>query len=316
MSRTNREALLADDGREDLDASYSNFGDNGSSRSSSGGCLGTLRTWWADPRKRLYMVVILIAVVVFFAVTIGYAIVTRQEDTPSGPPAPPPYNPETPWLYPRLSNSTVPSHYALLEQIDISERQFSGHVNITVNISAPTDHIVLHALDLTCYGVTLTLDNGTVLTPAAWQYEANEYLVLNFTSLVDVQRAAVLHIKFAATLRADILAGLYASSYQNASGGVVWMAATQFAATDARRAFPCFDEPAMKATFALTVVSEPVFPTVLGNMPPISAYTRADGWTVTVFDTTPVMSTYLVSTCTTASSVLRHCAGAVSRVVR
>lgn len=65
-------------------------------------------------------------------------------------------------------------------------------------------------------------------------------------------------------------------------------------ATDARRAFPAFDEPALKATFDITLVV-PQDRVALSNMPVVSEQTLDDGWRIVRFDTTPVMSTYLVA---------------------
>ena len=73
------------------------------------------------------------------------------------------------------------------------------------------------------------------------------------------------------------------------------MAATQFEEHDARRAFPCFDEPSFKATFSITIDSEPQYPTVLSNMPVIDTTVLPSGWLRTTFNKTVVMSTYLVA---------------------
>jgi aminopeptidase N len=81
----------------------------------------------------------------------------------------------------------------------------------------------------------------------------------------------------------------------NDSGSTVTMLATQFEATYARTAFPCFDEPALKATFGLTVNGIPTGYTPLGNMPIATRVARGDGATVVTFATTPRMSTYLVA---------------------
>ena len=318
MSRANRESLLDNDALgEPSDAAYSDLGhvdSNSSGSSSSSG--NTLRSWWADPRKRLHLVAIAISILVLLVIAISYAIVTANEIPPIYPtPPPPPYNPETPWLYSRLPNTTTPTHYALLERISIADRQYSGAVNITVATSAPLDHMLLHALGLVCEGVRVVLDNGTVVVPAAWMYEANQYLVLNFTQMLPVQRAAVVHVEFYATLSDYPYAGLYASSYTNGTNGTQWMAVTQFAATDARRAFPCFDEPAMKATFDLTIVSDPAWPTVLSNMPAIATSIASDGSIVTVFDTTPVMSTYLLAWTVndfSSTSALSNCSRSIT----
>ena len=71
------------------------------------------------------------------------------------------------------------------------------------------------------------------------------------------------------------------------------MAATQFSPSDARKAFPCFDEPAMKATFSVTVAHRPRL-IALSNMP-IYKTQEKDGWTYDTFEKTVVMSTYLVA---------------------
>ena len=298
MSRDSRESLLANDSLAGAsDAAYSNLGsaesdrqaDDSSSRSSLG------RGWHLFRHKPLYLLALSL-VIALPLIWVAYKLITHDWKHDEPPPDSPPYNPETPWLYARLPNATRPIHYSLLEEINVADFQYRGAVNITVNITRPVDHIVLHVLGLTWLEVTLTLDNATVLTPVAWLYEPNSYLVLNFSSMVPEQRAAVLHIGFAATLISYPYAGLYAASYKNSTNHTVYMAVTQFAATDARRAFPCFDEPAMKATFDITIISAPAWPTVLSNMPAVSTSTRAsDGWLVTTFDRTPIMSTYLVS---------------------
>ena len=88
--------------------------------------------------------------------------------------------------------------------------------------------------------------------------------------------------------------GLYPSAYYDDKGARHLQAATQFEAGYARLAFPCFDEPALKATFSITVVNGALFPTVLSNMPGTTT-TLPSGWLQTVFAQTPVMSTYLIA---------------------
>ncbi|XP_054718668.1 aminopeptidase Ey-like [Uloborus diversus] len=94
----------------------------------------------------------------------------------------------------------------------------------------------------------------------------------------------------------DRLAGFYRSSYKDATGETRWLATTQFQPTDARRAFPCFDEPALKATFNITIVHLSNM-TSLSNMPIISASNLKadDTWVADYFGSTVRMSTYLLA---------------------
>ncbi|KAL6057849.1 Aminopeptidase [Balamuthia mandrillaris] len=91
----------------------------------------------------------------------------------------------------------------------------------------------------------------------------------------------------------DKMKGFYRSKYTNAKGEEAFMAVTQFEATDARRAFPCWDEPALKATFDVTITALNHFD-VLSNMPLIDKVQEGEFKTVK-FATTPIMSTYLLA---------------------
>src|SRR5262249_38952742 len=92
----------------------------------------------------------------------------------------------------------------------------------------------------------------------------------------------------------DKLRGFYRSRFKDAAGEWRWLAATQFEATDARRAFPCFDEPAFKAVFSTTLVLAPglkaVSNTAIAGVKPL----ETGGREVRFADTIP-MSTYLVA---------------------
>lgn len=106
---------------------------------------------------------------------------------------------------------------------------------------------------------------------------------------------ASLHVEFSGEIN-DKMKGFYRSKYTTASGEERHAGVTQFEATDARRCFPCWDEPAIKATFEIVLVV-PKDRTALSNMPVISdiiVASDASLRTVT-FDTTPIMSTYLVA---------------------
>lgn len=105
---------------------------------------------------------------------------------------------------------------------------------------------------------------------------------------------AELHIYFNGEIN-DKMAGFYRSSYKDkTSGEKKFMAATQFEATDCRKAFPCWDEPNVKATFDVTLVV-PSHLTALSNMPEKTRKEVEGGLVSVSFDRSPIMSTYLVA---------------------
>lgn len=97
----------------------------------------------------------------------------------------------------------------------------------------------------------------------------------------------------------DKMAGFYRSSFKNKDGHEVYLASTQMEATDARRAFPCFDEPALKAEFTVTLIADPGH-TCISNMDTshekevYSKITEGKRKAVT-FNKSPLMSTYLLA---------------------
>lgn len=95
--------------------------------------------------------------------------------------------------------------------------------------------------------------------------EDNDFLIINLSEALKADEKYRVQIPFDGKL-ANILAGYYRSSYQDADGKKVWLATTQFEPSDARRAFPCFDEPAMKAKFTISIGRKEGY-TAISNMP-------------------------------------------------
>ena len=109
---------------------------------------------------------------------------------------------------------------------------------------------------------------------------------------------AQLHMKFTGTLN-DKMAGFYRSTYKNTDGSEGILATTQMEATDARRAFPCFDEPSLKAEFSITLIADKNL-TCLSNMDVASEtelQSALSGSTkkAVKFNKSPPMSTYLLA---------------------
>lgn len=105
--------------------------------------------------------------------------------------------------------------------------------------------------------------------------------------------SALLKIDFIGELN-DKMKGFYRSKYVAPNGEERHAGVTQFEATDARRCFPCWDEPAIKATFDISLIAIPEDRVALSNMPILSDK-NVDGLRNVTFDTTPIMSTYLVA---------------------
>ena len=160
-----------------------------------------------------------------------------------------------------------------------------------VQLLAASDCVLLHA------GPGLAIASASVGGVATtWTVDAaNDRLAVRLPPGAGAANSVVrLALAFAFNASANNF-GLYTSVYTNDAQASVAMLATQFEATYARTAFPCFDEPALKATFALTVDGVPPGYTALGNMPIAAQAARGDGASVVTFATTPRMSTYLLA---------------------
>ncbi|CAI2178500.1 20254_t:CDS:10 [Funneliformis geosporum] len=155
----------------------------------------------------------------------------------------------------------------------------------------------------THYTLTLTPDlvNFTFIgseivncEAAKIDYNAKEETVtLTFPQELSSGTTAVLHIEFTGILN-DKMVGFYRSSYKDKNGNTKYMATTQFEATEARRAFPSWDEPAIKAAFDITL-NVPSDLTALSNMNVASETQLVHGKKEVKFNRTPIMSTYLVA---------------------
>ncbi|XP_062159287.1 aminopeptidase M1-like [Alnus glutinosa] len=195
---------------------------------------------------------------------------------------------------PRLPKFAVPKRYDIRLKPDLSACKFAGFVSIDLDIVAGTKFVVLNAAELSVTNGSVSFTNrgfSKVLEPSNIDLvEADEILVLEFAETLPIG-IGVLTIGFEGTL-SDNMKGFYRSTYEH-GGEKKNMAVTQFEPADARRCFPCWDEPACKATFKITlnVPSEVV---ALSNMPIIEE--KVEGHLKTVsYQESPIMSTYLVA---------------------
>jgi aminopeptidase N len=191
----------------------------------------------------------------------------------------------------RLPRDVVPDHYDLKFTVDLANDRFTGLETIRVRVAMPTSRIVLHALDLEFEDVTIAPVSGP---SAAAQNAAVSLDDQSQTATLTVARPlptglAQIQIRYRGLLNKR-LRGFYASKTSRRTYAV-----TQFESTDARRAFPSFDEPAFKATFAVTLVVDRA-DTAISNGRLLSD-TPGPGQTqhTLTFATSPKMSPYLVA---------------------
>ena len=178
----------------------------------------------------------------------------------------------------RLAKDVRPTRYALHFDLDLERWTSTAEGTITLKLVRAAREITLHSIDLDIKiggdvaNVTYDPESQTATLTLARELPAGTHdLKLAWTGEI-----------------AEKLRGLYRSTRPGER-----YAATQFEAADARRAFPCFDEPEFKATFKLELVHDPSL-AAIANMPVEHALDRS-GRRLTVFRETPVMSSYLVA---------------------
>ena len=139
-----------------------------------------------------------------------------------------------------LPKSVTPSRYALTLCPNLETFVFTGEVEIDIEILQPTNSIVLNAAELEINSCWLINSNNTTLSPSKTILEEkSETLTFMFEEDIPVGNAK-LKIEFTGELN-DRLRGFYRSRYHDGNGKERYLATTQFEATDARRAFPCWD---------------------------------------------------------------------------
>ena len=187
----------------------------------------------------------------------------------------------------RLPTTIIPTHYTLKLTPDLKAATFSGEEEIDVNISQPTNSITLNAIEINVLSVTI-FPNGPQQRGTVNLDAEKQQATFTFPNTVPAGNATI-KIHYTGILNNE-LRGFYLSKTARRNYAV-----TQFEATDARRAFPCFDEPAFKASFDISLVIDAA-DTAISNTS-IVADTPGPGVNkhALVFGTTPKMSTYLVA---------------------
>ncbi len=193
----------------------------------------------------------------------------------------------------RLGRSVIPTRYELTLAPDIEKAIFEGSEEITIDVRERSEAIILNAAELHIHSAWITDADGRRTDVSGIETDdSREEARLVLAEAVGAGSYR-LHIDFAGSLN-DKLRGFYRSRYEDATGHTRIIATTQFESTEARRAFPCFDEPDLKAVFSVTLVVDQGFLAV-SNSPIASDTTDARGVRTVRFADTMKMSTYLVA---------------------
>jgi tricorn protease interacting factor F2/3 len=181
----------------------------------------------------------------------------------------------------------TPAHYNILVEPDLSQFTFKGETEIYISASEPISEFSLNGLDLEIMNCSV-YSNGSV-QKTEWQIDLENQLInLNFNEKI---KDFTVKIEYIGEIN-DYLVGFYRSRYQ-INGETRYAGVTQFEESDARRAFPCFDEPSKKATFLVSFIIDDNL-TGISNSHIVEEIKLENNRKKIVFAKTPVMSTYLL----------------------
>ncbi|XP_016071675.1 PREDICTED: endoplasmic reticulum aminopeptidase 2 [Miniopterus natalensis] len=203
-----------------------------------------------------------------------------------------------PWHELRLPNTVIPLHYDLFVHPNLTSMDFVASEKIEVLVRDATQFIILHSKNLEIMNVTLHSEEdlkyrkpGKKLNVLS--YPAHQQIALLVPEKLIADLKYYVAIDFQAKL-ADGFEGFYKSTYRNLGGETRTIAVTDFEPTEARMAFPCFDEPSFKANFSIKIRRESRH-IALSNMPKVKTIELEGSLLEDHFETTVKMSTYLVA---------------------
>ena len=192
----------------------------------------------------------------------------------------------------RLPRTVTPSRYEIELRLDPTAPTFDGTVDVAVTVHEPVAEIVLNARQVTADAAALIATDGSVVEVQKTVPDVEaERLTLTLGSELPTGDYT-LRVEFTGVL-SDHMVGMYRSRFHDDAGDEHILITTHFEATDARRNFPCWDEPDLKASFAMTLVV-PEGLTALTNTPEIGREPADPGFVRVRFAESMVMSTYLV----------------------
>ncbi|KAK9354746.1 peptidase family M1-domain-containing protein [Lipomyces doorenjongii] len=192
-----------------------------------------------------------------------------------------------------LPQNVKPLHYDLTLEPDFEKFTFEGTVSILLDVFETSKEVTVNSLEIDVHSASIDIA-GTKYEAASTEFnEAVQTVKFTFDKEFVAGTQVVLTVTFTGLLN-DKMAGFYRSSYTAADGSTKYLATTQMEPTDCRRAFPCFDEPALKATYDITLIADKEL-TCLSNMNATGEKILESGKKAVSFARTPLVSTYLIA---------------------
>ena len=193
----------------------------------------------------------------------------------------------------RLPRDVHPVRYDILIEPDLEAARFVGEVSIDAKVHASIGSVTLNAAELECTDATLRQGDRTVGADISFDPDTERMMLRPADGSRLEPGDLRIACAFAGVLN-DQLRGFYRSTFVDEAGETHTIATTQFESTNARRAFPCFDEPDLKAVFGVTmIVPAGLMAVSCGEV--VSSETLPDGRRRDTFADTMLMSTYLMA---------------------
>ena len=196
----------------------------------------------------------------------------------------------------RLPQNVKPILYDITLKPDLVNFTFAGIQSVQVEVVSSTNSIVLNSTEIDIVSASFSsINDGTEIQGSISYDEKEERVILTFNETIKPGKG---HLKLVFNgILNDKMVGFYRTQYRSPlTNKDEYAATTQFEPTDARRAFPCWDEPSIKAQFNITIIA-PKNRMVLSNTNIIKEETDPSNELLKIvsFETTPIMSTYLVA---------------------
>ena len=198
-----------------------------------------------------------------------------------------------------LPTNVIPKHYDLVLECDFDKFTFEGTVIIDLDVAQDSAEISLNTFELDIHSTTIYGPSSLIIENSSLSYnEDAQTTTIKLGKTFSKGQKMQLKQTFTGQLN-DQMAGFYRASTEDKEGKQKFLAVTQFEPTDARRAFPCFDEPALKAEYTVTLIADKHM-TCLSNMD-VASETEVDSKVTggkrkaVKFNKSPVMSSYLLA---------------------